>query len=103
VLVGGPFIALAISSPALEIVSISIKLHHRRRRTATFRFGIAGFLIRLERPRTLKHPDMILRVDGHTRDLSKSHLRWQLWPERIDLPGRNALGERLLIEDVFQI
>ena len=50
-----PFIAVAGPTPGLDVIARGIEHDHRRR-------GHRG-VFRLKRPRTMQHPDVVLRID----------------------------------------
>src|SRR4029077_20617689 len=87
VLALGPVISAARPAPSLDEVAGGIKHDDRGRR-------LPG-VFRLERARTVQEPNIVLRVDGEARRISKLELRRQLRPRRIDLEHRHAAGLRL--------
>ena len=96
VLLQRPVVAevVAGAAPRLHDVAGLVEHQHRRRRHAAFRarrIERCAFLVVGQRARPLKHPDVVLRVDGDAADLAEDPVvRQRLRPVRID-PERRAL------------
>src|SRR5579864_2689866 len=77
-----PFITLAIAAPGLDVIARAIEHDHRRRSHRR--------LLRLERPRPVKDPDIIPCINRNARGISELPLGGHLGPCMIHLEHRQG-------------
>jgi hypothetical protein len=88
VLAFGPFVTIARAAPGLDEVARRVEDHYRRR-------GQGG-CVRLESPRAVQEPDMILRIDGEAGGISEFPFRRHLRPGAIHVEHWQAAHLGLL-------
>ena len=70
-----PFVAITRSTPSFDVVACRVEHDHRWRSI--------GRLLRLECPRTVQDPDVILRINRNTRGVSQLPFGRHLRPRTI--------------------
>ena len=83
----GPFVSIAGAAPGFDVIPCCVENDYGRR--SHFR------LLRLERPRTVQQPDVVLGIDCKARGIAELPLRRHLRPRAIHFKGRQTAGRRL--------